>query len=327
MNAAVVAAGLVLVAAALFDLAWTAVAAGSGAGPIASRVASITWTAALAVHRRRPSHRLLSVAGVAIVFVVLAVWLALALAGWTLVFTAVPGAVLDSTTAEPGDLVSRLYFVGYTVFTLGNGDYRPGAGIWQLATSVAAGTGLVLVTLSLTYLVPVASAVAQRRQLASYIHSLGDTPQAILTNAWTGTGFDGLGQHLTALAPTLHGIREQHHTYPVLHYFHSTETASAAAPNIANLGGALELLHHGVAASARPAPGETGPVTVALDRYLATMGDTFVAGDDQPLAAPTLQPLRDAGGPCVDDDAYQRAADTTRQRRQRLAALLSDDGW
>lgn len=99
-------------------------------------------------------------------FVVLGVWLTLALAGWTILFSAADGAVRDATTGAPAGFVARVYFASYTMFTLGNGEYRPGSGTWQLATAAAAGTVLVLVlvTLALTYLVPVAAAVARRRQ-------------------------------------------------------------------------------------------------------------------------------------------------------------------
>lgn len=74
--------GLFLVALALLDLVWTTVAAGSGAGPLTSRLSGATWRAALAVHRRRPMHRFLAAAGVGIVVVILAAWILGILAGW-----------------------------------------------------------------------------------------------------------------------------------------------------------------------------------------------------------------------------------------------------
>lgn len=320
------AAGLLLVAVALLDLAWTAVAAGSGAGPIARRLASWTWSAALALHRRRPSHARLAFVGVTIVFIVLGAWLALALGGWSLVFAATDGAVRNATSGNPAGLVERLYFTGYTLFTLGNGDFKPGSGTWQIATATAAGTGLILVTLSLTYLVPVASAVAQRRSLASYIHSLGDDAQQVLTRAWTGQDFGALTQHLTALTPLVHTAREQHHTYPVLHYFHSTDRASAAAPNIVVLAQAVDLLRHGVTEQVRPPASAVEPLDLALTRFLTTLSESFISPAGTPLAPPTLQPLRDAGIP-TDDSLYQARNDANAERRAQLAALLADDGW
>jgi len=327
MTAPLAATGLLLVAVALLDLVWTAVAAGSGAGPIARRLASWTWSAALALHRRRPSHARLAFAGVAIVFIVLGAWLALALGGWSLVLASTDGAVRSSTTGDPADLVDRVYFAGYTLFTLGNGELRPGEGTWQIATAAAAGTGLILVTLSLTYLVPVASAVAQRRSLASYIQSLGEEPHRLLLRAWTGQDFGALTQHLTAMTPLVHAAREQHHTYPVLHYFHSTDRASAAAPNIVVLTQAVHLLRHGVAEQVRPPAIAVEPLDLALTRFLTTLAESFAGPSAEPLAPPSLQPLRDAGIPTVEESTYRRCSSDDAARRAQLAALLADDGW
>jgi hypothetical protein len=63
MTLAMVLGGLAVVAAGLVDLAWTTITAGSGAGPLSRRLARFTWRTALAVHRRRPSHRFLAAAG------------------------------------------------------------------------------------------------------------------------------------------------------------------------------------------------------------------------------------------------------------------------
>lgn len=326
MTAALVAAGLAVIVLALVDLAWTTVAAGSGAGPISGRLAAGLWRATLAFHRRRPSHTFLSVAGVSTVFAVLALWIALVLAGWLLVFAASDGAVRDSQTSAPADLVSRAYFVGYSVFTLGNGDYRPGAGLWQLGTALAAGTGLVLITLSITYLVPVASAVAQRRQLASTVAALGSSPHDIVTTAWDGRAFTDLSRHLVDVGALVETSRQQHLTYPVLHYFHSRNPDSAAAPNLTNLAQALHLLRHGVAPEVRPAPAVLVPLERTLDAFLSTLRRAHL-DPAEPLPLPALAPLTEAGIPTVTSAAYTDADEPTRRRRALLAGFLTDDGW
>lgn len=232
----------------------------------------------------------------------------------------------DATTREPADLVARAYFVGYSVFTLGNGDFAPGEGSWQLATVIATATGLVLVTLAITYLVPVASAVANRRRIASYIDSLGAGPHDLLRNSWDGSGFPSLAQHLVSLTPLLHSSRHQHLTYPVLHYFHSRESESAAALTITNLAQALHLLKYGVAPAARLAPGVVQPLERAVDEFLSTLRDAYI-GAAEPLVLPDLGPLRESGIPIVDDGAYRTSADLTRERRAILAGFLANDGW
>jgi len=326
VTAAVAAAGLLLVAAALVDLAWTTIAAGSGAGPLTGRLAARLWRVALGIHRRRRSDAFLAFAGVTVVFAVLAVWLLLVLVGWSVAFNASDGAVRDSQTGAPADVVARLYFVGYTVFTLGNGDYRPGDGAWQLATVATTGTGLVLVTLAITYLVPVASAVAQRRQLASTIAALGNTPEEILTTSWDGAGFGSLSQQLLALTPMVQAARQQHLTYPVLHYFHSQEPDSAAAPNLTNLAQALHLLRYGTEPPATVDSAVIVPLERSIDAFLSTLRSAHVEPAD-PLPLPHVDGLRDAGIPTATDDHYNAGEGPTRHRRALLAGMLADDGW
>jgi hypothetical protein len=318
--------GLSLIVLALVDVAWTTIAAGSGAGPVTSRIGDGLWRASLAVHRRRPSHRLLSLAGVAIVFVVLAAWIAMILAGWSLVFGVAPGAVRDATTGVPADFGDRLYFVGYTVFTLGIGDYVPGDGTWQLATIAATGTGLVMVTLSITYLVPVASAVGGRREVAAYISSLGSSPSAILRTGWDGTGFGGLEQHFVELTTRFTTLRQQHLTYPIVHFFHSGNPVNSAPPNIATLAQALHFLGWGVDPSARMHPAIVRPLERALDAFLDTLGETRLP-PAEPVAPEPLDELRRIGVPTVADDEYAAADEPTRRRRSAVAGLLVDDGW
>lgn len=326
MNVVLVVVGVVLVGAALIDLAWTTVAAGSGAGPLTGRLAAGLWRTALSIHGRWPSHTFLSVAGVGVVLAVLGAWIAMVLTGWSVMFNAADGAVRNSDTGAPAAVVARLYFVGYTVFTLGNGDYQPGSGLWQLATVLATGTGLILVTLAITYLVPVASAVTMRRQLSSFIASLGSSPQEIVATGWDGTGFGGLSQYLVALTPLIETSRQQHLTYPVLHYFHSHDAQSAAAPNVTNLAQAMLLLQAGVAPEVRPPAPAVEPLVRSLDAFLGTLRSAHL-DPAEPLPPPSLEPLRQIGIPTVTDDDYARVGDNSRERRALLAGFLADDGW
>lgn len=320
--------GALLIGAALVDLGWTTVAAGSGAGPLTARVARHVWRAALALHARRKHHTALSAAGVAIVFAVLAMWLTLLVAGWSMVFTSSDGAVREMTGA-PADGVARIYFAGYSVFTLGNGDYRPGGGVWQLATVAASGTGLVFVTLAITYLVPVASAVAQRRELASYIASLGRSPVEMVAKSWTGHGFGSLAQHFVALVPLIHGARQRHLTYPVLHYFHSADRESAAAPSVARLSQALDLLQHAVVPEHRPDPAALDALDRSISSFLETLAAAYLEPLDDPLPAAEISELRSHGVPTVSDLEYKEAVTVAdaEYRRRLLAGYLVEDGW
>ena len=318
--------GLALVAVALVDLGWTAIAAGSGSGPLTGRVTHRLWRGALWVHARRPSHRFLAVAGVLVVVSVLVAWILTVLTGWFLVFVAHDDNVRSSTTGLAAGFVDRIYFTGYTVFTLGIGDYVPAGGWPQVATVLATGTGLLLVTLSITYLVPAASGVAQRRQMAAYVATLGSSSTEIVARTWTGSDFGQLGQHLTTLTPMVVGNQQRLYTFPLLHFFHSVQDHAAATLRIADLLGVIDLLEHGVAPDHRLPWSVSGPLRSALCAHLETLREARIEAHPEPLAAPALEPLRRAGIPVVDDRAYQEAVVASEGDRRLLAGYLEDDG-
>lgn len=326
MTAALALTGTALIVAVLLEVTWTTVAAGSGAGPFTSRLTRILWRGALAVHRRREGGTFLVAAGVAIVVSVLVTWVAALLLGWVLVFASSDGAVRAASTGIPGDLVDRIYFAGYTMLTLGLGDQVPGAGIWQLATVLATGTGLVLVTLSITYLVPVASAVVQRRQLAAQIASLGGTAHDIVLRGWNGTDFGSLGQNLSMLSSSLHTVRLQHLTYPVLHFFHSQSRHDAAAIHLTNLDQAIGLLRYGVSDAVSPDAQTLAALQNGIDEFLATMEGIHITDDAHPIAPASLEPLDQAGIP-TDPSTYRAHVDDNERQRRLLASYLHDDGW
>lgn len=181
--------GSVILVVAGVDVLWTVLAAGSGAGPLTARLSGLAWRVALALGRRDddPRHGLLAVFGMAIVVGMLVSWIMVASGAWLLIASASEGAVRVTETGEPADLMQRAAFVGVNLFTLGSSDIVAGDGLWQFLPTAIAATGVMALTLGVSYLVPVASAVADRRQLAQYVLSLGPTPEQVLTGAWTGT--------------------------------------------------------------------------------------------------------------------------------------------
>ncbi|MFC6757040.1 ion channel [Halomicroarcula sp. GCM10025894] len=117
-------AGLSLLCLAIADLLWTTLWVEGGAGPLTARAMRWTWHGVRLVgHRRR---HLLTVAGPVVLLLSITLWLGLLWAGWTLVFAGVEDAITDTLGPGPISWTERLYFVGYSLFTLGNGDFAPG---------------------------------------------------------------------------------------------------------------------------------------------------------------------------------------------------------
>lgn len=321
--------GLAGVMAVVLDVVWTAAAAGSGAGPLSGRISARLWRLALALGRRPdgPRHRVLTVAGIVVVVFVVVVWAASAWAAWWLVYSATDGAVVDATSGDPASLLERAQFTGAAFFTLGSTELEAGAGAWQFGAIAITATGVVFVTLAISYFVPVASALAERRQLGAYISSLGDTPEELVVRAWADGGFGKLEDHLVALTPLVHALAERHLTYPVLQYFHSGRERTSTALSLVVLDEAVTLLSCGVAPEARPDPVTVDPVARAIGWYLETVEGDFVSDASEPLPPADLGPLREAGIPTVGDDEYHAALEGQGVRRYRLARMLVDDGW
>ncbi len=329
MRSGLVVLGILVIVATGVDVVWTVLAAGSGGGPLTARLSSIGWRMALRLGRRPegPRHALLAVFGIAIVVGMLLSWVVVVYGAWWLITSAAEGSVRVAETGQPGNLLERASFVGQNLFTLGTTTYEAGEGLWQLLPVAIVSNGLIFLTLGISYLVPVAAAVAERRQLAQYIHSLGVTPEQILTQAWTGEGFGSLAQHLVALTPMVHLAGERHLTYPVLAYFHSARVHASSSIALVVLDDALTLLAHAVDPEVRPNPASLAPLRRAVGSCVETMGGAFVSRDREPLPAPELGPLREAGIPTVSDACFSAEMEGETDRRRLLTELLGNDGW
>lgn len=327
MEPILVVLGLVIVLAMILDVVRTTVTVDSGSGWVSGLLTRLVWEAVLRISGSGIRRRMLRHTGIAISLGTIVLWIVMGWAGWSLVFQGGRDAVVVAATGQPANALARVYFAGTTLFTLGLGDYEPQGLVWEAAAVLTAGSGLLLVTLSIAYLIPVAAAATGKRQLAAYVSALGTSPWDILRHAWNGRDFHALDPHLVALAPMLTILAQRHLAYPVLHYFHATERHNASAPAIAALDEALGLLEHGVPAEVRPERLSLLTLRRAVWDYLETLDSTFLKPAPEPPPVASLQPLREAGIPALDDEVYTTALQGTERRRRLLAALVVDDGY
>lgn len=320
--------GLVIVGFTLCDLLLTTLTL-DGGGPLVNNVSKWIWKAVMRYRRCASSHRLLAFAGLGILLCATFLWIGLVWTGWTLIFCAGDYAVVNADTGKPADVWTRVYFTGYTLVTLGLGDYKPQDGVWQVLTAIAAANGFFLVSLSITYLLPVISAATQKRQLAAYISSLGKTSDDIVLRAWNGKNFGLLEQHLVALTPMLLLQAQRHLTYPVLHYFHSPERYTALTLSIAVLDETLTLLKYGVKPAEQIDALTLYAARQAVTTFLETLNSlnsTFIEAAKDAPPIPSLDRLRAGGVPTVSDEAFQSVFGDL-VRRRLLLALVQNHGW
>ncbi|NJL32551.1 MAG: two pore domain potassium channel family protein [Chloroflexaceae bacterium] len=318
--------GIVLVSFIIVDVLWTTLRL-HGGGPITERLANGLWRLALLFHKAFPSHRLLAAVGFGIILLNILVWFVGIWLGWTCVFMIDRFAVLNATTNVPASFVERAYYVGYSLITLGLGDFEPNGGVWQILTVVISTNGFFFVTLIVTYLLPLLSAATERRTVASYIYSLGNDPVDIVANAWNGADCNVLSQYFTDLMPSILSLSQQDLAYPIVFCFHNQERENEIGPAIATLGEVLLLLEHGLPAENRIDRLITSSLWGAIGVYLSTLDATAIDPADEPPPLPNLAQLRERGVPTVSDSTF---CEGSRQRdfaRKQLLAQLEWHGW
>lgn len=216
--------GIVLILLALGDATWTTLVLG-GDGPLTARLSIALWRMLPRGPRRHAAPKLVLFAGPGIVLATFLMWGALLWTGWALVFASAPNAIVESFSGVPADWWARFYFAGGAITTAGTSDYRPVGAVMQVLTPVAAMSGFFFISLTVSYIASVVSAVVHERVLAAYILSVGRTPTELVRLGWNGRDFSVLDRRLATLLADLIELDQRHFAFPVLHFFGETERA------------------------------------------------------------------------------------------------------
>jgi hypothetical protein len=296
-----------------------------GTGFLSGFLADAIWGAGLRLHRIRRSHTLLSYAGIVILLATIAMWTLLMWLGWTLLFLAGDGAVVDALTGERASARETAYFVGYTMITLGNGEFRPSGGLWQAFTVVASATGFFVITLAITYLLSVLPAVASKRRVAAYIASLGVTPQEIARRHATSRA-GGLAPHVPTLTADIGLLVQQHLAFPILHYFHTTDVRSAFPLRLSALYEALSYLH-ALADLGEEELEPLLPLQTTIENLLDALHLTFYEAHDAVPPPLPVAALSEHGLPIREGAEPEALTEARAAQRRQLSGLLRRDGW
>lgn len=315
-----VTAGWLLIVLVIVDVFRTVLWSGRGAGPLTGGVTAIGRR--IAPHLPGGGHVRSAVGPVALALIAI-LWATLLLVGFTLALEADPDSIGTSTTKQPVPLGQRVYFVGYALFTLGNGDLAPMTDGSRAITVLISATGLLLITTAVTYLLPVVSASVASRSFASSVHSLGETPEDVITGAWDGTRIQ-LDHQLRDLAGALSQLAEQHLAYPVLHLFHSSDPSASAPLAVADLDDVLTLLD-GVDQRVAPLATPRRQARSSIEAYLETYGHPIGGADVPP--APDTGRLVAAGVPVLDPATYALAVADRDEHRSRIQGLVVSTGF
>jgi hypothetical protein len=320
-------AGIFLIMMVLRDLITTTLSF-QGAGRITRFISEKIWRLFLRASNRKGTSKLLDHVGYLNMVVIILTWVVGMWLGAFLLLLTDPLSVLDSSTNVAATTWEKLYFSGYTLSTLGNGDFKPGSTIWDIITNLLAFSGLAFITVSITYIMPVLSAVILQVKLSVFINCMGDTPQQILINGWDGKNFDRLLKHDAEISNAVIQHSENHKAYPIIHYFHNSTLKKSIIPSLAMLDEAISMLMHVVAEHARPDQKDLSLLRGSLDFYMEVLKQDQKIETDALPAPPDWSELVQQGIPLKKDNLEAfNTYETLNKRRRILAHLLQEDGW
>ena len=317
--------GTALLVSAIVDLLWTTLWVDGGSGPLSARLTTWVWKGLR--HLGDERSRALSLAGPIILTSTLAMWVGLIWGGWTFLFAGGENAILAARDDVPVTWSGRVFYVAYTMFTMGNGDFYPPSGIWQIASSLTTASGMLFVTMGVTYVLSILGAVSQKRSFASAVSGMGEDGEALVCCAWHDGDFDGFHGPLNSLASQLNLLADQHRSYPILHYYHSEQAKQASAMAVAVFDEAMTILRFGVPETDRPAPVLVENARSATQNYLEALDNAFIEPTEDEPSPPDLDRLRADGVPTVADSDFADALDDVAKRRRKLLAIVNADAW
>ncbi|MDO8862383.1 ion channel [Haliea sp. E1-2-M8] len=218
----------------------------------------------------RAGGRVSEIMGAVSVLAIGSTWLAGLWAGWVLVFLGLPNAIEHSTHATTVGIYDYVYFVGFTLSTLGVGDFTPNGTLAQMATTLSSFNGLLVITLIVTYAVSVVSGVVARRVLAYKIYLAGGDEGDFQTRF---ESVDDFVAWIKDIRNDLIFCTEQRLAYPVLDNFLSKEKSHSLAVQLTKLGLASQATKQSDGVS-EPSRRELDELFSVLYRYTSLTGIT-----------------------------------------------------
>jgi hypothetical protein len=224
------AAGLVLLALIIFDIYATVLHSSARYGPVGESLNRSVWriTRAAAFRLSRANrHRLLNMVGPLLLPLLIAVYVVLLVLAFALVYYPhVPSGFAFTGAHREPDWTDAVYFSGVTLTTVGYGDVVPRLTSLRFLALFESASGLVVISLAITYMLTVYTALERKRAVAlSLYHQAGEGADVagLIAHHFVEGRFYGLRDALRTVTRDLQGLLESHIDHPVIHYFHPIE--------------------------------------------------------------------------------------------------------
>ena len=217
--------GFLVLALVLLDVFLTVLYARLGTGILAPRISQGVWRLFLWVSRPLGRQRrvAMSFCGPVILGVLVVTWALGLTLGTALVIHPVLGtAVRASSGPTPTDFLTAMYVGGNSVSIVGGSNFSPQTGAFKCFFLFNSLLGLSVVSLTLTYLMQIYSALQRRNALGLRVYLFSaqreDAAELIARLGPQGQFQSGYA-NLSELSGAVAEMKETHHFYPVLFYF------------------------------------------------------------------------------------------------------------
>lgn len=318
--------GIAIILVAIYDLTFTTFSP-NGAGFFTDFITKRLYNVFRRISIRTNSMRVLEVAGTVSIGIVLVAWYLSIWLGSSLIICSDPGSVVNNDTQLPASVVEKFYYTGFTLSTLGVGDFNAGTGAWRIFTIFLSFTGFVLITTGVSYMIPVLSASVNQRKLGNYISILGKNPQDILKRHWDKDGFKGLETHFSKLTEMLIMHSQQMLAYPVLYCFYTSDTKKAGVLNVFKIDELLTILLLNIPPENRPGVQSIYSLRETITYYVGIRKEYYSSREPEPPDVPRMNELREKGIPLIhDQEGLREAYKELDDRRKLIRAILRDQG-
>ncbi|MBR9774271.1 MAG: two pore domain potassium channel family protein [Cytophagales bacterium] len=324
MNIILLLIGVIIVAVTNMD-ALSTILRINGGSKISNFVARNVWRISVFVSRKFSRTAILSNVGALIVVTLFSLWAVLLMIGYGLIYNSYVHSIVETSTELPASITAKFYYVGYTLTSLGNGDLKTGNDFWRIISNFTGLNGMFLLSIAISYFIPLMNAVVKQRMLATFISNLGDTPTEIISNGWNGTDFNILHEQFKELYPMILMQCEQQLAYPVLLYFHSENPKYSPQLNLAKLDEALSIQEvYNIDQSDKAYIWKN--LRMAMNKYLKVIKNSYSFNSEPVPDFPYKNKL-----PSLIRDIPKETADyrltNIKERRAFIASLVKNDGW
>lgn len=326
MNELYLIAGIIVLLGIVSDFFYTTVSF-NGAGLLSKNISSGIANLFLWVQNKTKNRTIFRFSGLVHILAMVISWIGLLWGGLFLLLMSDLGSVIVPSTGLPATVLSKLYVSGFTLSTLGMGDYVPGSHIWEVVIAIFSFAGFIFLTTAMTYLMSLTTAVIHKRNLSLFISNMGDTPEELVAGFYDGERFSILSDISSNLREMINRHNQNHYAHPAVHYFYSIDREESLSINLVNVDEALTILTHHIESSTWRAQ-DIEPLRDAITRFLDTASHHYhQIPEEITNHSADIGYLKSKNIPLKQNQAMPSDSFEMRERRNSMHGLLRSNGW